>query len=102
MAWNRQNTDLTTTKEILIGTTRGKIFETVIEANEKAFMERLVGGKDQTFKPVSSNSNCSSRSIIIIIAILYIVYIYITIFLIHYGYIYLFLFRYTIWERVCR
>ncbi|PRP82641.1 hypothetical protein PROFUN_09752 [Planoprotostelium fungivorum] len=53
VAWNK-NGDATSTKQILIGTSKGKIYETVIESNEKAFMERLVsgGGKDQTFQQV--------------------------------------------------
>lgn len=52
VAWNGEGTTHTTSREILIGTNKGRIFETIIEANEKAFMERLVGGKEQVFKPV--------------------------------------------------
>ena len=53
VAWDRNNTDLLTTNDILIGTTKGRIFETSIEANDKAFMERLVGGgKELSFKPI--------------------------------------------------
>eukprot|EP01114_Cavostelium_apophysatum_P012613 TRINITY_DN2865_c0_g1_i3.p1 TRINITY_DN2865_c0_g1~~TRINITY_DN2865_c0_g1_i3.p1 ORF type:complete len:686 (+),score=202.00 TRINITY_DN2865_c0_g1_i3:113-2170(+) len=52
VAWDKQNPDSTNTREILIGTTKGRIFETLIEASEKAFMERIVGGKEQIFKPV--------------------------------------------------
>lgn len=55
VAWDRSNTDQLTTKEILIGTNKGRIYETCIEANEKAFMERLVGTKEQIFKPVKNS-----------------------------------------------
>ncbi len=52
VGWDRQNTDQFTTKDILIGTSKGRIYETVIEANDKAFMERIVGGKEPLFKQV--------------------------------------------------
>lgn len=52
VAWDRSNNDPLNTKDILIGSSKGRIFETQIEANDKAFVERLVGAKEQNFKLV--------------------------------------------------
>lgn len=53
IAWDKLNTDPSTTREILIGSNKGKIYELCIEANERAFVERIgLGGKDQSFKLV--------------------------------------------------
>jgi len=51
VAWNK-NGDATSTKEILIGSSKGKIYEAQIDSNEKVFIERLVSNsaKDQNFK----------------------------------------------------
>jgi hypothetical protein len=56
IAWDRGNSDPLTTKEILVGTSKGRIYETSIEASEKAIIERIgvaIGGqKESLFKPV--------------------------------------------------
>src|SRR4051812_39813775 len=58
VAWDKTNEpNSLSTKDILIGTNKGKIFETVIEANDKAIVERIVvgvtGNKDHlSFKPL--------------------------------------------------
>jgi hypothetical protein len=48
VAWDKMNRDSTMTGEILIGSSGGMIFETVIEAKDKL----LVEGKERYFKPV--------------------------------------------------
>ncbi|KAL6061226.1 tethering complex subunit [Balamuthia mandrillaris] len=48
IAWNTQNGSNAVTSEILIGSNDGRIFETVIEAKDKLFVE----GKERYFKPV--------------------------------------------------
>jgi hypothetical protein len=48
VAWDAHNVDPSTTGEILIGSRDGRIFETVVEAKDKLFVE----GKEKYFKPI--------------------------------------------------
>lgn len=54
VAWDKISSDMNSTGTILIGTSKGKIFETIIDAlNERSFMGFAnIGSKDIPFKPV--------------------------------------------------
>eukprot|EP01113_Clastostelium_recurvatum_P023090 TRINITY_DN2761_c0_g1_i3.p1 TRINITY_DN2761_c0_g1~~TRINITY_DN2761_c0_g1_i3.p1 ORF type:complete len:987 (-),score=308.24 TRINITY_DN2761_c0_g1_i3:8-2968(-) len=53
MAWDMYHQNSTTSVSVLLGTSRGRLYETTIEATEKRFMEFMAGGaREQVLKQV--------------------------------------------------